>query len=54
MRLRVYICRYRLRGWKSSRIFETSYTAENRVQALEFFKSNLPKGYTIMSVKWRR
>lgn len=43
MKLREHICRYRLKGWRSSHIFETSCTAENRVQALEFFKSDLPK-----------
>lgn len=54
MKLREYICRYRLTGRKNACIFETSCTAENRLEAIEFFKFDLPVQYKIISVKWRR
>lgn len=39
MRLREYICRYRLSGRKNACVFETSCTAENRAEAIEFLSS---------------
>lgn len=54
MRLREYICKYRLSGKKDACVFETSCTAENRAEAIEFFKFDLPVQYKIISVKWRR
>ena len=48
---RTYVVKYRHCRKKEGRVFETSVTARNNIEAREFAKEDLGKGYTIVSVK---